>query len=118
MKLRHKIAFGLCAFYLISVIGIAMNLHFCSGQLSSVKLTEKASCVACKPADNKKLVKNDSCSNNTQAKVSDKPEPPAEVDVPRNSGVAALFAPVIAEFLQDLMPGLFSTNGNKSPALQ
>jgi hypothetical protein len=110
MKMRQKIALGLCAFYLFSVLGIALNLHFCSNELSSLSFVQKASCEICKPADSKKMAKKDnSCKDKTvEATGTDQDESSAKPDVPKNFSVALFFTPVIAEFMQYLLPGLFS----------
>src|SRR6478735_6861461 len=119
MKLRQKIAIGLCAFYLLSVIGIAANLHFCNEALSSLNFTERASCKVCKSANNQSIVKNDNCSKNNKsvAKVTDQQESSSKAEASKSFGVAAMFAPVIAELLCNLMPGMFPKKDNKGSSL-
>jgi hypothetical protein len=119
MKMRQKIALGLSAFYLLSVIGIAMNLHFCSNNLSSVEFTKKATCKACKSTENKGLAKKDNCCKSTTvaAKVTDQHQSGSKVDMPKNFSIALFITPMIAEFLQSFLPGLFSKIENKAPPL-
>ena len=81
MKLQQKIATALCAFYLISVIGVALSLHFCGGQLSSVHFTKAASCKGCKAAE-KSAVSTKCCKNsNIDAKVKDSHETGTKVNI-------------------------------------
>ena len=112
MKTRNKIAIGLCSFYLLSVTGIALNLHFCSNELSSVNFTQKANCIACEPVGNHLLAKKDTCQNNhtVEAKCADEQETSANKDSRNGFSVASFFTPVIGEFMEYLMPGLFFKN--------
>lgn len=108
MRTRKKIAIGLCSFYLLSVTGIALNLHFCSNELSSVNFTQKADCIACKPAGNHHLAKKDTCQKNTTAEANpaDQQKPSAKKDDQEGFNVASFFTPLIGEFIRFLMPGL------------
>lgn len=118
MKMRQKIAFGLCAFYLLSVIGIALSLHFCGNELSSVNFTKQYSCKVCKTTGDKKMAKDHCCKNTTvEAKITDQHESSSKVDVPKDFSVTLFFAPIIAEFLQYLLPGLFSKIAHEAPRL-
>ena len=47
MKLQRNIAMALSVFYLISVIGLAMNMHFCSGKLADVSFKKHSGCGSC-----------------------------------------------------------------------
>ncbi|TDQ09594.1 HYC_CC_PP family protein [Pedobacter metabolipauper] len=117
MKLQQKIALSLCAFYLISVIGIAMNMHYCSGKLSSVRFTETAKCAACK---SEKTVKgtHDCCkTTEIDAKVKDSHEPGSKIRLPFNFSIELFIAPFVFELFKDLLPNLFSKAENKAPPL-
>lgn len=119
MKMRQKIALGLCGFYLLSVIGIVLSLHFCSSKLSSVDFTKKAKCNVCKSMDHVKMAKKDNCckSKTVEAKITDQHESAAKVNLPTSYSIALLLTPVIAEFVQSLLPSLFSSIENKVPPL-
>jgi hypothetical protein len=119
MKMRKKIAFGLCVFYLVSVIGIAMSLHFCGDKLSSVKFTEQASCNACKAMDGKEMAKkNDCCKNEkVEAKVTDQHQSSVKLDLPKNYSITLFITPIIANFIQSLLPSFFGQAENKAPPL-
>lgn len=116
MKLQQKMAFGLCLFYMVSVIGIAVNMHFCNGKLSSVKFTEEAKCGVCKSNENAK--KHDCCKNTeVQSKVDDSHEAGVKVKVPESSSVALFFRPVLAEMAKRVLPKRFWSAENKAPPL-
>ena len=119
MKFRQKIALGLCVFYLVSVIGIALSLHFCGNQLSSVAFTKQEKCKVCKSASAKDMAKNDNCckSKTVEAKITDQHKSAEKLDLPKNFSVALFLTPFIAEFVQSLLPGLFSKIQNKAPPL-
>ncbi|MEJ5962353.1 HYC_CC_PP family protein [Pedobacter immunditicola] len=109
MKTRNKIAIGLGFFYLLSVTGVALNLHFCSNELSSVHFTQKADCNTYKPANNQLLAKKDTRQKSTtaEAKCADGQETAAKKDADERFSVASFFTPVIGKFMEYLMPGLF-----------
>lgn len=117
MKLKQKIAFGLCAFYLVSVIGIALSLHFCGGKLSSVNFTAQAKCKVCKTDE--KIGKESGCCKNTsvEAKVTDSHESGAKVNLPKNFSIKLFFGPVIHSFVQYIFPSLVGESENKAPPL-
>lgn len=119
MKLRRKIAYGLCVFYLLSVIGIALSLHFCSGKLSSVDFAAETACKMCKGDESKKLAKDDTCCKNhkVEAKVTDKHQVGEKVNMPKNFSITLFLAPIIADYFQSLLPTLFSSIENKAPPL-
>jgi len=117
MKLKQKIALGLCAFYLISVIGVALSLHFCGGQLSSVHFTKAASCKGCKAAE-KSAVSTKCCKNsNIDAKVKDSHETGTKVNIPKNYSIELFLAPFFTEIVRSVLPRLFSHTENKAPPL-
>jgi len=120
MKMRKKIAFGLCVFYLVSVIGIAMSLHFCGNQLSSVKFVEQAACDACHAMDGKEMAKKDNCCKNEkiEARVTDQHQSSDKVDLPKNYSITLFLTPIIADFIQSLLPKFFSGKESKAYPLQ
>jgi len=115
MKLRQKIALGLCAFYLISVIGVALSLHFCGGELSAVQFTEAAKCKFC--TDTEKSDMANKCCKNTavDAKIKDSHQSGLKVELPKNYGIKLFFAPFILEMVESILPKLFSKVENKAP---
>jgi len=117
MNLKQKIAFGLCLFYLVSVIGVAFNLHFCGGKLAAVHLTEAASCKGCLPVE--KAAKKDMCCKNTviDAKIKDSHQSGVKVDLPKNFSIRLFIAPFIQDLIQDVLPKVFSKAENKAPPL-
>ncbi|MCX2478476.1 hypothetical protein OQY15_05200 [Pedobacter sp. MC2016-15] len=117
MKLKQKIALGLCAFYLISVIGVALSLHFCGGSLSSVHFTQRAKCKGCVAAEKK--AESDNCCKNTavDAKIKDSHQSGAAVSLPKNFSIQLFFFPLVWEALDNVLPKLFSRIENKAPPL-
>lgn len=117
MKLKQKIALGLCAFYLISVIGVALSLHFCGGRLASVHFTEVARCGTCKMTK-KAAVENNCCKNTSvDAKIKDSHQSGLKVDLPKNYSIQLFISPFIAEMVSRILPDLFSKAENKAPPL-
>lgn len=117
MKLRQKLTLGLCAFYLITMIGFALNMHFCGGKLSEVRWVETASCGACK-ASEKKQQAGDCCKDKSiEAKIKDSHQVGAKVKLPMDFSLEMLFSPLISEVFRQLMPTLFSRIENKAPPL-
>lgn len=115
MQLKQKIALGLCAFYLISVIGVALSLHFCGGRLSAVHFTSTASCKGCKEVT--KPVKTDNCCKNTavDAKIKDSHQSGQGTDLPHNYSIQLFLTPYLTELVHTVLPGLFSSTSNKAP---
>ncbi|WP_410221769.1 HYC_CC_PP family protein [Pedobacter sp.] len=98
MRFNRKIAFSLCVFYIVSVLGLALSMHFCGGKLASVDLfTNETACGICKnepvnKADNK-------CCKNTQVdlKIKDSHQMTVAVKLPEVFSVdVALPFPIIA----------------------
>jgi hypothetical protein len=117
MKLKQKIALGLCAFYLISVIGVALSLHFCGGSLSSVHFTQTAKCNGCAAAE-KKAESNNCCKNTAvDAKIKDSHQSGTAVSLPKNFSIQLFFFPFVWETLENILPKLFSRIENKAPPL-
>lgn len=117
MKLQQKIAMALCAFYLITVVGIAVNMHFCSGKLSSVKLMEQAKCGACKGES--KLKKSHDCCKDTSVdvKVKDSHEAGFKVKLPQSYGLELFLGPAITKSINGTIGRLFRKAENKAPPL-
>jgi len=115
MKLRQKIALGLCAFYLISVIGVALSLHFCGGELSNVQFTEAAKCKFCKETEKSDMA-NKCCKNTAvDAKIKDSHESGLKVELPKNYSIKLFLAPFLLEMVESVLPKLFSKNESKAP---
>ena len=117
MKMQQKIAAALCAFYLITVIGFAVNMHFCSGKLSSVKLNETAKCSACKGEDSI-AKKHDCCeTSSVVAKIKDSHEAGFKVQLPQDFSIT-LFLRERFSFLAESVSTFAITNAwNKAPHL-
>ena len=115
MKLKQKIALGFCAFYLISVIGVALSLHFCGNQLSAVHFTEVAHCKGCKAAE--KPAKENTCCKNTavDAKIKDCHQSGPKVNMPKNYSIQLFLTPFLSEMVEIILPRLFSKVENKAP---
>lgn len=115
MKLRQKIALGLCTFYLISVIGVALSLHFCGDQLSSVHFIKTAHCPGCKAAE-KSETSNKCCKNTVvDAKIKDSHQSAVKVSLPKNYSIRLFLTPFLSDILESLLPKLFSKLENKAP---
>lgn len=115
MKLRQKIALGLCAFYLISVIGVALSLHFCGNNLSSVHFTQTAKCKGCMAAEKKAA--SSKCCKNTEvdAKIRDSHQSGSAISLPKNFSIQLFFFPFLWETIENILPKLFSSIENKAP---
>ncbi len=117
MKLQQKIAMALCAFYLITVIGIAVNMHFCSGKLSSVKLIEQAKCGACK-GENKVKKAHDCCKDTSvDVKVKDSHEVGFKVKLPQNFSLELFLGPALIQSVKRTVSRLALKAQNKAPPL-
>lgn len=116
MKLRQKIALGLCVFYLVSVIGVALSLHFCGGELSAVHFSKAApACAGCKTAE-KKDTTNKCCKNTSvDAKIKDSHQSGSKVDIPKNYSIQWFLAPFLSRVINSVFPKLFSKIENKAP---
>lgn len=119
MKLRQKIALTLAVFYAVSVMGLALSLHFCGGKLENVKLfNNEVSCKFCKdiPAEKKK---DDGCCKNTEVtvKVKDSHQTQAQVQMPKLFSIQLFLHPPVLEFLTNISPKFFSKISNKAPPL-
>jgi len=117
MKLQQKIAMALCAFYLITVIGIAVNMHFCGGKLSAVKLIEQARCGACK-GENKVKKAHDCCKDTSvDVKVKDSHEAGLKVKLPQNFSLELFLGPALSQSIKGTFSRLFRKAENKAPPL-
>jgi len=117
MKLQQKIAMALCAFYLISVIGVAMNMHFCSGKLAEVSFKKAAGCGACKSES--KSAKNNKCCKDTavEAKIKDSHKGEAKVNLPQDFSIELFLGPVVSELFKIILPNTTGEGVNKAPPL-
>jgi len=117
MKLRQKLTIGLCAFYLMTIIGIALNMHFCGGRLADVSFTETAKCGNCKMAE-KKGKDSDCCKNTSiEAKVKDSHTAGLKVSLAPDFGIQLFLGPLVTESFHNVSSNLFSYAANKAPPL-
>jgi len=118
MKLKQKIALSLAVFYAVSVMGLALSLHFCGGKLENVKLfSNEVSCKFCKDIPAEK--KDDGCCKNTQVtvKVKDSHQTAAQVQMPKLFSIQLFLHPPVLEFLTNITPKFFSKISDKAPPL-
>lgn len=118
MKLKQKIALSLAVFYAVSVMGLALSLHFCGGKLENVKLfSNEVSCKFCKDIPAEK--KDDGCCKNTQVtvKVKDSHQTEAQIQMPKLFSIQLFLHPPVSEFLSNIFPKFFSKISNKAPPL-
>jgi hypothetical protein len=116
MKLKQKFALALCTFYVMSVIGIALSMHFCSGKLADVSLyANKTSCKYCKtePIDKK----DDGCCKNTNVdvKVKDSHQVEAAVKLPKLFSFETFLPSHVVSILKPFFPKYFGGSVNKAP---
>lgn len=107
---------ALCVFYLISVIGVAMSMHFCGGKLSQVSFEKSASCGNCKI---NKVVDKDDCCKDTgvHIKIDDSHKAANKVELPQNFSIALFYGIVVPELLKKVLPNRLSIIVNKAPPL-
>ncbi|MDB5019791.1 MAG: hypothetical protein JWQ28_918 [Pedobacter sp.] len=117
MKLRQKSALALCVFYVLSVIGLAVSLHFCDNNLSSISLADTAKCTSC--GADKKVTKADHCCKNTslEVKVKDSHQAVSKVSLPENYSISLFLGPIISQFISAVFPRTFSMIAGKAPPL-
>jgi len=116
MSLKQKLAISLCTFYLISVIGVALSLHFCGGKLAAVSaVNAKATCKYCKSAPIS--VKDNNCCKNTQVdlKVKDNHQVESAVKLPKLFSIDTFLHPNVGYIFSQLLPRLFSKVAYTSP---
>jgi len=117
MKLRQKLTIGLCAFYLMTIIGIALNMHFCGGRLADISFAETAKCGKCKMAE-KKGKDSDCCKNTSiEAKVKDSHTAGLKVSLAPDFGIQLFLGPSFTESYHNISSNLFSYAANKAPPL-
>ena len=119
MKLKQKIALSLAVFYAVSVIGLALSLHFCGGKLANVQLfSNEIACKLCKDIPAEKI-KDDGCCKNTQVtvKVKDSHQTEAQTQMPKLFSIQLFLHPPVLEFLTNITPAFFSKISNKAPPL-
>lgn len=116
MSLKQKLALSLCTFYLCSVIGVALSLHFCGGKLASVSVTSaKAICKYCKAEPI--APKDDNCCKNTKVdiKVKDKHHVESAVKLPKLFNVDATIPSPFLAIFKYFVPNYFNRLENKAP---
>ena len=119
MKLKQKIALSLAVFYTVSVMGLALSLHFCGEKLENVKLfSNEVSCKFCADIPAEKI-KDDGCCKNTQVtvKVKDSHQTAAKVEMPKLFSIKLFIHPPVLEFISNITPAFFSKISNKAPPL-
>lgn len=104
MKFKQKLALGLCTFYLLSVIGVALSMHFCGGKLASVSVNSNTiNCKYCKAELTTKS--DDNCCKNTkvEVKVKDSHQSQSSFKLPKlfSSDIIA-FVPLVRNFKPSL----------------
>jgi hypothetical protein len=114
MKLKQKLALSLCSFYLVTVIGVALSMHFCGGKLASVAVYgAKPSCKFCKVS----VEKDNSCCKNTkvEVKVKDDHQTESSFKLPKLFSVESILPPKAIEVIGRLLPRFLSKIENKAP---
>jgi hypothetical protein len=117
MKMKQKIAMGLCVFYLVSMIGLAMSMHFCAGKLSSVRFIETAKCKAC--TKDSKIAKGHNCCKTTAVdlKIKDSHQAGTKVKLPGNFGLQLFLGLPLIDVFKAMLPELLRPAENKAPPL-
>lgn len=116
MKLKQKIALGLCTFYLLSVIGVALSMHFCGGKLASVNFySSKAACKFCKNEQPDK--KDDGCCKNTkvEVKIKDSHQSETAFKLPKLFSFEMVLPVYGYDHFKRILPLVFSRISNKTP---
>ena len=116
MSLKQKLAISLCTFYLVSVIGVALSLHFCGGKLASISASSaKEVCKYCKLEPIAK--KDDNCCKNTKidVKVKDNHQIESAVKLPKVFSIDAFIPRVAHTIFKQFLPNLFNNVENKNP---
>jgi len=114
MKLKQKLALGLCIFYLVSVIGVALSLHFCGDQLSTVHFTQLSAPKGC--GMEKSAATNHCCkTTSVDAKIKDCHQSGVKAELPKNFSIHWFLAPFLSDLIDEVLPKLFSKVENKAP---
>lgn len=117
MKLQQKIAMCLCVFYLITAIGIGLNMHFCSGKLSGVRFAKPATCGACK-GEKKASKAHDCCKDSSiHVKVKDSHEVGLKVKLPQDFSLELFLGHAIKKFFSGFVYPIYPKQENKAPPL-
>ena len=117
MKMKQKIAMGLCVFYLVSVIGLAVSMHFCAGKLSSVRFIDTAKCKAC--TKDSKIAKSHSCCKTTSVdvKIKESHQAGLKVKLPDNFSLQMFFGEQLSEIFKIVLSKSIRLSENKAPPL-
>jgi hypothetical protein len=117
MKMKQKIAMGLCVFYLFSMIGLAVSMHFCAGKLSSVRFIETAKCKAC--TKDSKIAKGHSCCKTTSVdvKIKDSHQAGAKVKLPGDFSLQLFLGTQLTYVLKSVLANSLRLAENKAPPL-
>jgi hypothetical protein len=118
MKSKRKIALSLAILYVVSVIGVALSLHFCGGKLASVKFYSNVkSCKLCKDIPDEK--KDDDCCKNTHftAKVKDSHNTQAQAELPKLFSIQLFIIQPTIDFVQNLSSVFVKRISNKAPPI-
>lgn len=116
MKLRQKLALGLCIFYAVSVIGVALSMHFCGGKLASVAVySNKTACKFCKTEAADK--KDDGCCKNTkvEVKVKDSHETTASFKLQKLFSSAVFLPSIGTNLFKSILSISYRKIENKAP---
>ena len=116
MKLKQKLALSLCTFYLVSVIGVALSMHFCGGKLASVSVyTDRAACKYCMAEAKDK--KDDGCCKNTKVdvKVKDSHQAESSFKLPKLFSLETFIPTKFSELFKPFIPAFLSKLENKAP---
>ena len=116
MVLKQKLALALCTFYLFSVIGLALSIHFCGGKLASISVNSgQAKCKFCKAEQASK--KDDGCCKNTkvEVKVKDSHQTEDSAKLPKVFSLETLLPPHTSHFFKKVLPSFFCRVENKAP---
>ncbi|MFD0940374.1 HYC_CC_PP family protein [Pedobacter boryungensis] len=116
MKLKQKLALSLCTFYLISVIGVALSMHFCGGKLASVSVyTDRAACKYCMTEAKDK--KDDGCCKNTKVdvKVKDSHQAESSLKLPKLFSLETFIPAKISDLFKPFFPEFLNKMENKAP---
>jgi len=109
----------MAVFYAVSVMGLALSLHFCGGKLANVKFfSSEVACKLCKDIPAEKI-KDDGCCKNTQVtvKVKDSHQTEAQTQMPKLFSIQLFIHPPVIEFLSNITPSFYSKIANKAPPL-
>ncbi|MES2651145.1 MAG: hypothetical protein V4663_05365 [Bacteroidota bacterium] len=116
MSLKQKLAISLCTFYLVSVIGVALSLHFCGGKLASISvLNAKVSCKYCKSEP--LTQKEDNCCKNTKVdvKVKDNHKVQSAVKLPKLFSIDVIVPRAFQAIFRQFLPNFLNKAENNPP---